>query len=125
MFYFVVSTPSPPIFLEIKFVCLVKIVLFLTFHQVCQTLNITIYQFVHVDIPSSSTCGNDLMWFSDGYDIFVHCVGVHDLPTQSYDFSNILELDYFEAMFNEHVFNPYIFLNLDEYGIPFFVDPLF
>jgi hypothetical protein len=63
------------------------------------------------------------MWFSDGSDIFLHCVGGHDLPTQSCDFSNIPELDYFEAVFNEHVFNPYIFLNLDEYGIPFFVDP--
>ncbi len=97
--------------------------LFPTFNQVCQTLNITIYQFVQVDIPNSSTCGNDLMWFNDGSDIFVHCVGGHDLPTQSCDFSNIHELDYSEAVFNEHVFNPYIFLNLDEYGIPFFVDP--
>jgi hypothetical protein len=98
-------------------------VLFPTSNQVCQTLNIKIYQFVHVDIPSSSTCQNDLMWFSDGSNIFVHCVGGHDLPIQSCDFSNILELDYSKAMFNEHVLNPYIFKNFDEYGIPYFVDP--
>jgi hypothetical protein len=77
--FFAVFTPSPLVFSEINFVCLVKIVLLPTYNQVCQTLNITIYQFVHDDIPSSSTCGNDLMWFNDRFDIFVHCVGGHDL----------------------------------------------
>jgi hypothetical protein len=60
-----------------------------TFNQVCQTLNTTTYQFIHVDIPSSSTCGNDLIWSSDGFDIFIHCVGGNELSTQFSYFSNI------------------------------------
>jgi hypothetical protein len=49
------------------------------------------------------------MWFNDRSDIFVHCIDGHDLPTKSCDFSNIPKLYNSEAVFHEHVFNPYIF----------------